>query len=137
GPGGGAGSVRRPAVQAGDRGDGGGGRGGDGGAVQRLPERWVGGPVPGAARPVDRPSGGVQALEPCGCVLARGRAPPAAAAHLRDRMGDRGGPGRVPAPAGGGRAAGPPQAGAPAGSVLVPGGARRGATRVASARRPL
>ncbi len=74
----------------------------------------------GPARAVDRPARALQAHAGGRRVLARRREAPAAAAHLRHRLGVRGGAGGAPAPAGGGRAARPPQARRRARPVLLP-----------------
>ena len=77
---------------------------------RRDGERALEGPVPRPA-PADHPAHpGVQADAQRRRVLARQREEPAAAAHLRHRLGDQGRAGGVPAPARGGRAARPPQA---------------------------
>ena len=71
------------------------------------------GPLPRPARPVHRPARLFQAHQG-GCrLLARRRAPPAAAAHLRHGLGVEGGPRRPPASPRGGGEARPPAARAP------------------------
>ena len=77
------------------------------------------GPVPGPARAHHPGHPGVQADAHRRRVLAGQREEPAAAADLRHRLGVTRRPGRLPAPAGGGRAARPPQARRRARPVLV------------------
>ena len=79
------------------------------------------GPVPRPA-PADHPGHpGVQADAHRRRLLAGEREEPAAAAHLRHRLGDQGRPGRVRQDARRGREARPPQARRGARPVLVPG----------------
>ena len=66
----------------------------------------------------DQP-GGHQVDEHCRRLLARRRETPHAAAHLRHRLEDRGGIGRIPLETGRGQEARPPQAGQRAGPVLL------------------
>ena len=68
-------------------------------------------------------------------LLARRREEPAAHPDLRDRVGDAGGPRRLPAAHGGSRAPRPPQARRRPRPVLVPRGDRLGPRRLPSARR--
>ena len=65
-------------------------------------------PVPRAARALDRQAQGVQADARRRRVLARRLEERDAPAHLRHRLGEEGGPGRVPEDARGGREARPP-----------------------------
>ena len=125
---GGPGDLRRPALQAGDH-PGGGNRGGRGGrrrdGGEHLPQqRRVHRPVPGAARALDRPPRPLQADAGRRRLLARRREAGAAAADLRDGLGVREGTGRLPASAGGGRAARPPQARRGARPLQLPRGDR-------------
>ena len=69
-------------------------------------------PVPRAARAAHRPARSLQAHAGRRRVLARRRAQPDAAAHLRHRVGVREGAERAPAPARGGREARSPHASA-------------------------
>ncbi len=90
---------------------------------QRAQGRVAGleGPLPRAA-PADHPAHpGVQADAVGGRLLAGEREEPAAAAHLRHRVGDPGRAEGLPAAAGRGREARPPQARRRARPLLLPG----------------
>ena len=126
----GPGPVRRSTVQAGDHR---GGRtpattrwtppaeAGEAAAGHDLPQLAdVHRPVPGTARAVDRTARPLRPHAGGRRLLAGRREAPAAAAHLRHGLGVGEGPGRPPAPAGGGRASGPPQARGRARPVLLP-----------------
>ena len=77
-------------------------------------------PVPGPARGLDGPARALQAPAGGRRLLARRRASPPAAAHLRNRVGVRQGAGRTPPSPGGGRTARPPPHRGGARPVLVP-----------------
>ena len=130
-------AVRGSALQARDHRVARGGRGPRRRHGHDLPQRGLGGPVPGSPRALDRPSEGVQADEARGRVLARGRGAADAHPDLRDGVVHAEGAALVPAPPGGGREARPSQARPRARPVLVPRGARPGSGRVASQGRDL
>ena len=86
-----------------------------------LPAGRVEGPLPRAARPVDRPARRVQTAVRCRRVLARRREERDAAAHLRHRVGRQEGARGLPQAGRRGKGARPPQArqGARAHDVLA------------------
>ena len=140
-------ALRRPALQARDhRGRRRGGRrrstrssrretGGGAGRRQRLPQRaGLRRPLPRPARALDRPARPLQADAGRRRLLARRRAPAAAAADLRDGVGVRQGARGPSAPPRGGRAARPPPARRRARPVLLPARDRLGAGGLPSRR---
>src|SRR5207249_3044356 len=97
----------------------------------RLYRRPVRGLVPRAARAEHRADQALQAAARGRRVLARRRAPPDAAAHLRHGLVHQGRPRRLPAPARGGQEARSSCAGQAARPVVDSGGRRPGTDSVA------
>ena len=92
-----------------------------------LHRRPVRGPLPRAARADHGTAQALQAAPRRRRLLARRRTPPDAAAHLRHRLVQEGGPRRVPAPARGGQEARPPRARQGARPLHLPPRSRPGA----------
>ena len=102
----------------------------DEGAARRpvlASTRTTAGPTCASARtcPSTDRLGAFKLLSVAGAYWRGDETAPAAPARLRHRVGDAGGPGRLPASAGGGRTPRPPQARPAARPVLLPRGAGR------------